>query len=73
MNKNNSIAFGVTLVILAGIAFWYWHSKQSSTAIPNQKELVPQVQFQNNPIKEKVPEVNPLEKVNPFKYQNPLR
>ena len=73
--KMNPVNIGAIILalVLIGAGIWYWQRKKSAVVVPIEKSLVPQLQFQNNPLKDKVPEVNPIEKVNPFKYQNPLR
>lgn len=64
------------LVIAAGIGFWYWSQgkaqkpKGAVEAAEAVSELVPEIQ--TNP-GQKVPEINPLDRANPFKYINPLR
>ena len=72
--KTNQIAIIVAaaLVIIA-VGFWYGRNKKPAPVAPTQKSLVPQLPFKTNPLEGKVPEVNPLEKANPFKYTNPLR
>lgn len=67
----------VALILIGGIV-WYWPKKEAEA--PKEKgtvetaktlsESVPEIQ--TNP-GEKVPEVNPLDWANPFKYTNPLR
>lgn len=68
----------VAILILIGGLIWFWLKKE--VEVPKEKgvvetaktisESVPEIQ--TNP-GEKVPEVNPLDRANPFKYTNPLR
>jgi len=81
-----SIVIGMTILFLVGIGFWYLSQKKSGTPEPLQQiapkekssvgtaktisESVPKIQTNQG---EKVPEINPLDRANPFKYINPLR
>ncbi|MEK9201531.1 MAG: hypothetical protein AAB944_01015 [Patescibacteria group bacterium] len=78
----------VLILIVGGIGFWYWSQKKTGTLVgipipietPQAKgavgtaktisESVPEIQTNTG---ENVPEVNPLDRTNPFKYINPLR
>ncbi len=65
----------VAALLAGGAIFWYWSQKnaEESGAIGTAKtvsESVPEIE--TNP-GEKVPEINPLDRANPFKYTNPLR
>ncbi len=70
------IGTAAVLIIAAGIGFWYWSQRKAPEpkgAVGTAKavsESVPEIQ--TNP-GEKVPEINPLDLANPFKYHNPLR
>lgn len=71
------IGIAAAVVLIAGV-IWYWSQKEDGVpkdegAVETAKtvsESVPEIQ--TNP-GEKVPEVNPLDRANPFKYNNPLR
>lgn len=81
-NKKLIFIVIVIMILLAGvIGFWYWPQKEAEApkAVEEKgtvetaktvSESVPEIQ--TNP-GEKVPEVNPLDRANPFKYTNPLR
>lgn len=64
------------LIIAAGFGLWYWSQRKAQKpqgavgAAKAVSEAVPEIQ--TNP-GEKVPEINPLDRANPFKYNNPLR
>ena len=67
----------IAVLVAGGIGFWYWSQRERGAietgVIETAKtvsESVPEIQ--TNP-GEKVPEINPLDRANPFKYQNPLR
>ena len=68
----------VVIVLAGGIGFWYWSQKKAEVsekqgAIETAKtisESVPEIQTN---VGENVPEINPLDRANPFKYKNPLR
>lgn len=79
-NKKTISIIVIVLVILASVVgFWYW-SQQKEAGAPKEKsavetaktisESVPEIQTN---LGEKVPEINPLDRANPFKYTNPLR
>ncbi len=69
IKKNIWVIIVVVVLVVAGI--WYVFRRRENKPVPAQ-EFTPQVEIQNNPIEKKVPEINPVEKANPFKYQNPL-
>lgn len=85
-NKKLVLIVVVLILMVGGIGFWYWSQKKTETSVSipvetpqeegavgtakNISESVPEIQ--TNP-GEKVPEVNPLDRTNPFKYINPLR
>jgi len=70
------IAVIAVLIIAAGFGFWYWSQRKAPEpegavgAAKAVSESVPEIQ--TNP-GEKVPEINPLDRANPFKYINPLK
>ena len=68
-----TIGILILALFLIGVGILYSQNKKTATVAPTKTSLVPQLQFQTNPLVGNVPEVNPLEKVNPFKYKNPLR
>lgn len=71
--KNPIFAIGVIAILLVLAAgFWYW-SQREKGAIEAAKEVSAAIpKIQTNPGQE-VPEVNPFDLANPFKYKNPLR
>ena len=77
MPTQKIIPFVIGLVVLALLAVGYFYflkpepeKKGAVGAAEKVSESVPQIK--TNPA-EKVPEVNPLDRANPFKYNNPLR
>jgi flagellar basal body-associated protein FliL len=82
-NKKLTFIIVAVILLVGGIGFWYWLQKKvevPKAEVPKEEgavgtaktisESVPEIQ--TNP-GEKVPEINPLDRVNPFKYTNPLR
>jgi len=69
------ITIGVLALALVIVGFWYWFQKKAEPVgvIETAKDVSESVpEIQTNP-GEKVPEINPLDRANPFKYNNPLR
>ncbi|MDZ4260509.1 MAG: hypothetical protein U1A25_02490 [Candidatus Sungbacteria bacterium] len=68
----------IIVVLVGGIGFWYWSQKKAEApkekgAVETAKTISGSVpEIQTNP-GEKVPEINPVDRANPFKYINPLR
>ena len=63
----------IFVIIVLAAGFWYWQGTEEKGAVETAKtisEAVPEIQ--TNP-GEEVPEINPLDRANPFKYTNPLR
>ena len=72
--KKNIWVIIAVIVIAALVVFYVARHGQKPSTLPAPPESlqVPQVTIQNNPIEKKVPEINPVERANPFKYKNPL-
>lgn len=71
------IAVMVVVVFIVGWAVFRYRAEKKAPesagtvgAAKQASEAVPEIQ--TNPA-EKVPEINPLDRANPFKYNNPLR
>ena len=68
----------IIAVIIAAVGFWYWVFKTEPTEPVQTEEALeilsetPLIQIETNPIK-KVPDLNPVEKTNPFKIPNPFK
>lgn len=80
--KLTYIIVAVVILVAGGISFWYWpqgkvqepvEPVQPSGAVGNAEALSESVPEIETNAGEKVPEVNPLDRANPFKYNNPLR
>lgn len=73
---NRKLIFIITIaVVVLGAGLWYWQRQgaQNKGAVETAKTISDAVpEIQTNP-GEKVPEINPLDRANPFKYINPLR
>ena len=77
LNRGKGLTPIVTLVVILlvlAVGFWYWSQTQKEKgAVGAAKDVSAAVpEIQTNPGQE-VPEVNPLDLANPFKYTNPLR
>ena len=75
MDSKRAILIFVVLAILVFLGYWFWPQKQEKEkgAVETTKDISASVpQIQTNP-GEEVPEINPLDRANPFKYVNPLR
>lgn len=79
------IAGGVVVVIVLGLAIWYWSANRQTTSQPEPKPITTaddaieaatnvDVKVPSNPVENKVPELNPVDRANPFKesYKNPF-
>ena len=83
---NKAIILGVVaLIIIGGGAAWWYKAQKSAEPKPELEPIktsedvvkavtVPELEVGSNPVKNKVPEVNPVDRANPFKdaYQNPF-
>lgn len=75
--KSLIIAISIILVASA-VGFWYWSQRKieplkEKGSVETAKEVSASVpEIQTNP-GQKVPEINPIDRANPFKYNNPLR
>lgn len=86
INKTAFIAGLILAILIAGAAgFWYW---KKATITPEEKAVesaekavesatqgtLPEINPLSNPL-DKLPEINPVEKSNPFKdiYKNPFK
>ena len=67
------VAAVVLVLLVLGIGYWLRSQKKETGVVETAKsvsESVPEIQ--TNPGQE-VPEINPLDRANPFKYNNPLK
>lgn len=77
--KGVSLIVGAVLVIgIAALAYFYFRPEEekpplssAQEAASEVKEVIPEII--TNPVEDRVPEINPVDKTNPFKYENPLR
>jgi flagellar basal body-associated protein FliL len=65
---------GLVVTALAVTGYFYWRSeKKSAVEQALEQATAPTIEVPTNPLQEKVPTLNPVEKVNPFSgYQNPF-
>lgn len=73
--KSNLIK-GIVILLIIGAAIATYLLMRSSKK--NPVELLEEagqtsVEVPTNPVEGKIPELNPVEQANPFKYENPLR
>lgn len=65
------IALAILIIVVAGYIYFSKPAKESALGTTEKvSEGVPKIS--TNPAEE-VPEINPLDRANPFKYTNPLR
>lgn len=70
-NKQKIIIIAALILILAGAGVWYWYSRPK--AVKTTEDAIEAVtsatglDIQSNPVEGKVPDVNPINKTNPFK------
>jgi len=79
MQKQKIIIIIGAFIILAGILS-YWYLQRSYAPAPVSPGAVGATEAVSSTVPEiptnpgeKIPELNPVDRVNPFKYQNPLR
>lgn len=80
-SNTTKIAIGVAILIILGLAVWYYYpaKKEEPKPIKTAEDVVeavtqPALEVPSNPVSGKVPEVNPVDRANPFKdtYRNPF-
>ncbi len=73
---------GVIILVLLGYWFWAYKKPAPAPAEPavNVNQILDSVtntsvtpKIESNPVQDKLPELNPVEKTNPFKYKNPFQ
>lgn len=83
MNKNKLVWILIILliVVLLGGGIWYWLKLKEKPLTPEEKAIkastqvvTPKVVTPSNPVGDKLPDLNPVTKTNPFKnvYKNPF-
>lgn len=79
---NKTIILGAVVIIIIGVAAWWYfgqQKKEEQAPIKTSEDIVeavtvPEIEVGSNPVQNKIPEVNPVDRANPFKdaYQNPF-
>lgn len=80
MNKKIISIFAIILgiVLVGGAWYWYWSQQSGTSAVDESLRAVDNapslqdVEVTTNPVQDKLPDLNPVEKANPFKYNNPF-
>lgn len=86
--KNKNLILFIAIILIAAGGYFYWKYQSQKVEIPEEipKETVkqplstttagtlPEINPQSNPVENKIPEINPVERANPFKniYKNPF-
>ena len=75
--KYGFMAVIAVLIVAAAVYYFYYYFKEKPLeekgAVETAKDISKSVpQTETNPVDEG-PEINPLDRANPFKYTNPLR
>jgi flagellar basal body-associated protein FliL len=78
MEKKYLIIVALLIVAIAVSGYLYWKSAQKEKPLESAAENLGEVsqsvpEITTNPVEDEVPELNPVERTNPFKYENPLR
>ncbi len=78
-NTRKFLLAGAVLVVIVALGFfWYLGREDKNTRVETTEEAMevlsqtPETQVETNPVK-KVPDINPVEKTNPFKTNNPFQ
>ena len=76
-NYTAKIAIAVVVVAVLGAVIWYWYNRSEPIKTEDAIEALtsaPELEVGSNPVEGKVPDVNPINKINPFKnsYKNPF-
>lgn len=84
MKNRDLILIVVALMLIAAGGYLYWSYQTQKAEIPEEAVkqplstttagTLPEINPQSNPVENKIPEVNPVERANPFKniYKNPF-
>jgi len=74
------VAVGIAVIIVLALAgFYYWRARKAvpepsaTEALEQVESAAPKVGVPTSPVEGKVPSLNPVDRANPFKYENPLR
>ena len=75
--KQSNVWIFVILAIVVAVALYWYFSRTEFQKVETTEEALevisttPPVTVETNPVK-KVPDLNPVEKINPFKTSNPF-
>ena len=82
-NKRTLLVVAISAIIAVGVAGWWYFAQKKEEPAPEpiktsediaEAVTAPELEVGSNPVQNKVPEVNPVDRANPFKdaYQNPF-
>jgi len=77
MNNTKNLYIVVAIIAVIAIGLYWYFAKYNPTKIETTEEALevlsetPPSTVETNPVK-KVPDLNPVEKINPFKTSNPF-
>ena len=73
------IIIGAAVLTVLGLALWYYYKPLKTEPVKTAEDAIdaisaPSLDVKSNPVKGKVPELNPIDRANPFKdaYKNPF-
>ena len=84
---NKALILGIVVLVIVGGTGAWWYLSQKAEVIEEpapepiktsedvaEAVTAPEIEVGSNPVENKVPEVNPVDRANPFKdaYQNPF-
>lgn len=78
---NKTLVIGIAALIIIGAAVWWYFGQKTEELAPikTSEDIVgavttPEIEAGSNPVQNKVPEINPIDRANPFKdaYRNPF-
>lgn len=73
LKKNIWIIIAVVVVVALAAGYFYFFKPAKNGAVNTAQKASQSVPTIATNAAEKVPEINPLDRANPFKYTNPLR
>lgn len=79
MLSTYSLGAVLAIAVLGAVIWYFWLVKKPPAEIKNTDDAInalskSEITVESNPVENKIPELNPVKKTNPFKdaYQNPF-